>query len=146
MSVPAVVLATLVVSAVGGLVPFVNVELWLVGVSAACPSAAVLPVTLAASLGQVAAKAVLYQAGRATFPGLRSRGPRLAAIVRRLEGRGRRSAALVFTSALAGVPPLYAVSVVAGVTRFRFASFIVLTLAGRLLRFAVVFGLPRVLP
>jgi membrane protein YqaA with SNARE-associated domain len=143
MPIAGVVLATLVVSAVGGLVPIVNVELWLVGVSATCPSAEVLPVALAASLGQVVAKAMLYGAGRAAVPGLQDRVPRLAGMVRKLEGQGLRSAAVVFGSALAGVPPLYAVSVVAGVARFRFTSFVALTLAGRLLRFLVVFGLPR---
>jgi choline dehydrogenase-like flavoprotein len=60
----------------------------------------------------------------------------------RLEG-GSRGAAAVFGSALAGAPPLYVVSLVAGVARFRFGLFVALTLAGRLLRFAVAFGLPR---
>jgi hypothetical protein len=57
------VLLTLVVAFGGGLVPFINVEVWVVGVSAVCPGATLVPVVLAASLGQVAAKILLYRAG-----------------------------------------------------------------------------------
>jgi len=145
MSLAGIVLATLLVSAFGGLVPFVNVELWLVGVSATCPTAALWPVVLAASLGQVAAKALLYLGGDAAVPCLRRRLPRAWAGLSAFEARRSLGTTMVFGSALLGLPPLYVVSVVAGVARFPFARFLALTLAGRILRFAVVFVLPRVI-
>jgi membrane protein YqaA with SNARE-associated domain len=52
---------------------------------------------------------------------------------------------VVFGSAFIGLPPLYAVSVAAGMARFPFRRFIALTLAGRILRFAFVFLLPGAL-
>lgn len=141
------VLLTLAVAFGGGLVPFINVEVWVVGVSAVCPGAALVPVVLAASLGQVAAKILLYRAGGgAASWGSRRRGPRFAATVRRLQERASRGTAVVFASAFTGVPPFYLVSVAAGVTRFRFPRFLALALLGRLLRFTVVFLLPRLVP
>jgi membrane protein YqaA with SNARE-associated domain len=138
--------ATLVVAVGGGLVPFINVEAWLLGVSAICPSAALVPVVLAASLGQVAAKAVLYRVGGGAPLGQISRPPgsRLAAAVRRLEEATAHGTAVVFVSALTGVPPFYLVSVAAGVVHFRFPRFLALALVGRGLRFTLVFLLPRV--
>ncbi|HEY6554355.1 MAG TPA: hypothetical protein VI669_13440 [Vicinamibacteria bacterium] len=136
--------ATLLVSAVGGLVPVVNVELWLLGVAATCPPEALVPVVLAASLGQVAAKCLLYSGGDAAVSSLRCR-PRARAALQKLEGRGSLGAAMVFGSALTGLPPLYVVSVVAGLARFPFARFVTLTMTGRVLRFAFVFLLPQAL-
>jgi membrane protein YqaA with SNARE-associated domain len=140
------VVATLIVAVGGGLVPFINVEAWLFGVSAVCPSAAFVPVVLAASLGQVAAKAVLYRVGGGALLGCvsRPRGSGLAAAIHRLEGAASQGTAVVFASALTGVPPFYLVSVAAGVVRFRFPRFLVLALVGRVLRFTLVFLLPRV--
>jgi membrane protein YqaA with SNARE-associated domain len=144
LTIATLVFATFVVSAAGGLVPVINVELWLLGVSATCPSAALLPLVLAASLGQLAAKCVLYLGGDAALPTLRRR-PRAAAAVQKLEGRGSLGTAMVLGSALLGLPPLYVVSVVAGLVRFPLARFAVLTFTGRVLRFAFVFALPRLL-
>ena len=138
-----VVLATFGVGVVGGLVPFVNVEAWVIGVSAACPGASAVPVAVAAALGQVTAKAVLYRAGEAALRA-RDRGARLEGALRRLAAGPGRSRALVFASALTGVPPFALVSVAAGAVRFPFASFVTLALVGRLLRFAAVFALARV--
>ena len=46
-------------------------------------------------------------------------------------------------SAVTGLPPFYAISVAAGVLRLRFVLFFALGLAGRTLRFAAVFVVPR---
>jgi membrane protein YqaA with SNARE-associated domain len=136
---------TLAVAAAGGLLPFINVEAWLLGVSALCPGAALVPVVLAASLGQVAAKVLLYRAGGGMRGwGARHRGARFAGAVQRLDGAAAHATAVVFASALTGVPPFYVVSVAAGVVRFHLPRFLALALVGRLLRFTLVFLLPRV--
>jgi len=141
-----IVLATLAVAVAGGLIPVINVEAWVFGVSAASTGATVVPVALAATVGQVAAKSLLYRAGgSAAAWGTRRAAPGLATAVRRLEGAASRGTAVVFASALIGVPPFYVVSVAAGVGRFRFERFLVLALVGRALRFGLVFLLPRLL-
>jgi membrane protein YqaA with SNARE-associated domain len=145
MSLAGLFFATLAVSAAGGLVPVVNVELWLVGVAATAPQGAILPVALAASLGQTAAKALLYRGGEAVVPSLKRRRSRASAAVSTLERGGRLGTAIVFSSALTGLPPLYAVSLAAGLGRFPLAAFLALTWLGRFLRFALVFLLPRAL-
>lgn len=142
MSLASLFLATLAVSAAGGLVPLINVELWLVGVAATAPEA-IVPVVLAASLGQTAAKALLYLGGDAAAPGLKRRGPRASAALSALQRRGPLGTTVVFASAVTGLPPLYVVSVAAGLGRFPFALFLGLTWLGRILRFAFVFLLPR---
>jgi membrane protein YqaA with SNARE-associated domain len=140
------VLGTLAVAVGGGLVPVLNVEAWVLGVSVASPTAALLPVVLAASLGQVAAKCLLYRAGGgAARWGTRRDATRVALAVRRLEGAASRGTLVVFASALTGVPPLYATSLAAGAARFRFDRFVLLTFCGRALRFGLVFLLPRAL-
>jgi len=60
-----------------------------------------------------------------------------------LEGAASHGTAVVFASALTGVPPFYAVSVAAGVVRFHFPRFLALALVGRVLRFTAVFLIPR---
>lgn len=134
---------TLAVAAAGGLLPFINVEAWLLGVSALCPGTTLVPMVLAASLGQVAAKILLYRAGGEVRGWGARRDGRLAGAVHRLEGAATHGTAVVFASALTGVPPFYVVSVAAGVVRFHFPRFLALALVGRVLRFTAVFLIPR---
>ena len=56
-----------------------------------------------------------------------------------------RATVILFSSALTGIPPFYAISLAAGFTRFPPGRFIALGMAGRLLRFTAVFLLPRLL-
>ena len=137
---------TFLFSLVGGVVPFLNVEAYLVSVSALAPGASVWPVALAAALGQMAAKSLLYLGGRGLLrlPMGKTRA-RIEAATARLATAEGRGLAIVTTSAVVGVPPFYAISVAAGVVRLRFAPFLALGLTGRLVRFAAVFVLPRLL-
>ena len=146
MSATGIVWATFLVSLVGGLVPLINVEVYLVSISAFAPQAGLLPVVVAASVGQVAAKLLLYGAGLGALR-LRSFRNRagLAAMVERLRAARVGAQAMLFASALLGVPPFYLVSVAAGVLRLSVPALVVLGLAGRLLRFAAIFLLPRLL-
>ena len=50
---------------------------------------------------------------------------------------------MVGVSALVGLPPLYAVSLMAGVLRLPLARFMVVTAVGRVLRFALIFYAAR---
>jgi membrane protein YqaA with SNARE-associated domain len=132
--------ATLAAAFLSGFVPLVNIEAYILGAAALLPGAPPLVVVVPAALGQMAAKAVLFLGGRGlvALP-LRVRDRALAVSARL---GTRRPPALVFTSALTGLPPFYAVSVAAGMLGFRPGPFLAAGLAGRLLRFGAVFALP----
>jgi membrane protein YqaA with SNARE-associated domain len=137
-------LGTFAFSLAGGIVPVLNVEAYLVALSALSPDASVGPVVLAAALGQMAAKSLLYLGGRGLLRlPLRTLRARVESATARLAGAERGSLAVLAGSAVAGIPPFYAVSVAAGVTRMRFGRFFAVGLTGRLLRFAAVFLVPR---
>ena len=139
-----VLAGTFVFSLVGGIVPFLNVEAYLLSLSALAPAASVWPVAIAAALGQMAAKSLLYLAGRGLLrlPHPRMK-ERIEAATARLANAEHGSMAVVTASAVTGIPPFYAISVAAGVLRLRFARFFALGLAGRIVRFAAVFVVPR---
>lgn len=134
---------SVVVSLVSGLVPLVNIEAYLVSVALFAPQAG-WPVVLIATLGQMAAKYVLYVSGR---DGLRPRaaryGPRLERAGTQLREHRLGTFSVVAMSALLGVPPFYAVSVMAGVLRLPLPRFMLVAGLCRVVRFAVVFYSPR---
>jgi membrane protein YqaA with SNARE-associated domain len=137
-------LATFAYCVVAGLVPVVNAEIFLVAV-AAMASRATLPwIVVMAALGQMVAKVALYLAGRGVvrLP-VRRAAASLEAVRARVE-RWRSRDLLVLVSAVTGVPPFYAMSLLAGSLRFPLARFVALGLAGRLLRFAAIVELPAV--
>lgn len=135
---------TFVFSLVGGIVPFLNVEAYLLSLGVFAPGASVWPVALAAALGQMAAKSLLYLAGRGLLRlPMRAMRERIQAATARLAAAESGSMAVVTTSAVTGIPPFYAISVAAGVLHLRFARFFAVGLAGRVVRFAAVVALPR---
>lgn len=137
-------LTTFLVTFVSGFVPFVNAEAYLVSVSVLAPGAALGGVVVAATLGQMTAKCLLYLTGRGLIRGPRRRhGACLARVTDLLERSEASAAVLVFASALAGLPPFYVVTFAAGALGFPFGRFVALGSLGRLLRFGAVFLVPR---
>jgi membrane protein YqaA with SNARE-associated domain len=136
-------LTTLGVSLLSGLIPFINIETYLVAVAALTPSHG-WPVILITTLGQMVAKIILYQGGK---HGLRPRAGRFRDKLERAENAMRRHSAgpdaVVLASALTGFPPFYGVSVMAGVMQIPLARFLLVATPPRLLRFAAVFYAPR---
>lgn len=140
-------LATFVFSLAGGIIPVLNIEAYVLALSVASPRADLLPVALAASLGQMAAKSLVYLTGRGVvrLP-LQRTGDRLREVSARLTRVDGRAMAVVLTSAVTSMPPFYAVSLAAGAVRLRFARFFAVGCVGAFLRFAAVFTLPRLFP
>jgi membrane protein YqaA with SNARE-associated domain len=138
---------SLTVGVVSGLVPLLNTEAYLLAVSAWAPREALLPAVVLTTLGQMLAKALLYLAGsRGASPRLLGRrGARLGQLKARLERARTGAAALVFASATTGVPPFYLVSVAAGSLGWSLARFLLVGGSGRLLRFAAIVAVPRLL-
>jgi membrane protein YqaA with SNARE-associated domain len=138
------VTATFFFSLLSGVIPILNVEAYLLSVSALAPGATLAPVVLAAAAGPMAAKSLLYLSGRGLLrlPMRRAREQvdKLSARIASFRGG---SSMLVLVSAVTGIPPFYGVSLAAGALRLRFAAFFAAGSAGRLVRFAVVFLVPR---
>jgi membrane protein YqaA with SNARE-associated domain len=124
---------------VSSLLPFVNAELLLIGMALATPAAAPLLVVVVAA-GQMVGKSVLFlTGGRVARSALAGRLARW-----RLDGRTRQAGGpLIGMSAFLGLPPFYLVSVAAPALGVRFRTFLVMGLAGRLLRFGLLVSLPE---
>jgi membrane protein YqaA with SNARE-associated domain len=127
-----------------GFVPVLNLEAFLAGAAALSSEATLLLVVVPATVGQMAAKTLLYLGGRGLVElpwgapsRVRESAARLAA--------APRSAGVVFSSALVGLPPFYLVSVGAGAMRVPPLVFVGLGTVGRFLRFAAVFAGLRLL-
>jgi membrane protein YqaA with SNARE-associated domain len=128
----------------GSLVPLVNTELLLLSMSALAPAGSLAAIVGFGAVGQVAGKVLLYLAGRGTFHRLKLREqPRLKSVIARLEKSPRTSGLVLFSSASAGLPPLYAMSVASGMIGLPLSRFIVIGLAGRILRFALLVQVPH---
>jgi membrane protein YqaA with SNARE-associated domain len=152
----------LVLGFASGLVPVLNAEALLV--AAVLQARGGWPaVVVAIAVGQSTAKVLIFlgaREGRSLLPSwLAHRPPRPAGSRRRLGTRLRDAtrrwspqaervaelvrrpvagSALILTSAVAGIPPLAATSVIAGAARMRLLVFGGCCLAGRLLRFGLI--------
>ena len=127
---------------VSGVIPFVlNIELYLLAVAAFTDAPAAAIVGLATA-GQTAAKLVLYLVGRGALNirwVKKGAASKAAGAFAKRPGRGLGVVAL---SSVVGIPPLYAVSLVAGTLRLPPAAFTLIIVAGRLGRFSAVYLAP----
>lgn len=133
---------TFLLAFASGLVPFViNTELYLLGVALLTDASPVAIVALATG-GQMLGKFAVYQAGRGSlrFPWIRRRAASGAAMA--FAHRPAAALEVLCVSAVAGVPPFYAVSFVCGVLRLPLAAFLAIGTAGRIIRFTAVFLFP----
>lgn len=136
-------------------VPVLNLELFLVGLLTQQPGLPWWGVALVAAVAQVAGKLVFYLAGRGALwlPGWlhrrhreRGRG-RIAYWLRRFRVLCRRrpvwTAAVLFLSALVGLPPFAATSLLAGTGGVPLTVFLATSLTGRTIRFAAIAAAPK---
>jgi membrane protein YqaA with SNARE-associated domain/outer membrane scaffolding protein for murein synthesis (MipA/OmpV family) len=138
------VLATLVYCAISGLVPVVNAEIYLLTVSAGVAGAPLVLVALAAAAGQTAAKTAIFVCGSGAARLLgRRRRDQLECARAQAERWKRKPYLVLLASATLGVPPLFAVSALAGALRFPVRRFVGVCFAGRLVRFAFFLALPH---
>ena len=130
----------------GGLIPFFNIEAYLLVVALTTDAGRLwLPVAAIGTVAHMGAKLLLYAGGR----GIGSRIPerhqaRVEQARQRLEHWRYGRAGFLFVSALTGIPPFYAVSILAGMLRFGWVWFVCVSLPGRFLRFAAVLLFPQV--
>jgi len=123
---------------VSGIIPFVlNIELFLLAVAAFTDASAVAVVGLAAT-GQTAAKLVLYLVGKGALNLKWVKKSAASKAVDAFAKRPRSGLGVVAASAAIGVPPLYAVSLMAGTLRLPLVAFTLIVFAGMLLRLSAI--------
>ena len=147
-------LGTVGFGVLSAVIPFANAEAY-VFTSQVSRSIDPVPVALGIAVGQTIGKVLLFYGVRRgkNLPGIRHRraalrahpvGParaRSRAAVRALldlVGQKRWGLPITFVAAVVGLPPLYAVALLAGATRMRLVYFGGVVLVGRLLRFVLV--------
>jgi membrane protein YqaA with SNARE-associated domain len=137
-------ITTVAVCIVGSIIPLVNTEVYLLAVSAVAPREFVVPLVVAATIGQMLGKVVMYYAGRGM---VRVRSVRVRERVAdwraKLEKRPWLARGVLFSSATLGLPPLYVVTLTCGAIGMSLATFVVIGSIGRLIHFAVVALLPQ---
>lgn len=141
-------LTTFGVCALSAVIPLVNAEIYLLGASALAPRELAIPLIVAATLGQMAGKSLMYFAGAGA---VHLPGERLQRMVAQVEQRYQRAGAggatlgkgIILVSAMVGLPPFYVVSIACGLFRIPFAQFLVLGLLGRLVHFGVIVLVPQ---
>ena len=140
--------ATVVVAFVSGLIPFINIELYLVAIAAlASGSYPLWSLGAVAGAGQMGAKSLLFWGGGAVA---RKRAERKYS-QDRIEQLRHRMARMnpwvligtTFVSALVGVPPFIVVSPLAGAVGMKFWRFFLTGLIGRGLRLIIIAESPR---
>lgn len=133
---------TFVVCLLGGLIPVINTEVFLVGLITlgAVHSSASLPaLVVLASLGQMIAKLILYYTGKGMVELPRGRfQDKIAAARARVEKWRNKPKLVLAVSSTVGLPPLYLVSLAAGAARMRLRTFLTIGMIGRVVHFAVV--------
>lgn len=134
-----------VVALAGGFVPIASMELYLVSVSALAGPSHLVPVVTAATLGQMLSKVVFYLAARGVIRvPMKESAEKLEKWRQRFESHPLGEDALLFLSASVGFPPYYFTPFVAGALRLNFWRFLITGLAGRALRFGVIYAFPEV--
>lgn len=129
---------------VSAVVPAVNAEVVLIAASAALPLRYAWVLIMAATLGQMVGKIGMFYGGRGVKflqrGRLRAKVDELGELMRRRNGA---TGWFVLTSAAAGLPPFYMVSVASGLIGVPVTQFAVLGTLGRFIRFAVVVMFPQ---
>lgn len=133
-------------------VPLANAEAYVV--TSQMVTTAAVPVALATAIGQSFGKLMLflavrqgkkiperharYRPARRAYGPTRSRTIQLTRQLLGLIGTKRWGMPIVFAAAAVGLPPVYAVSLLAGATSMRASLFFVTVLVGRILRFVLL--------
>lgn len=134
-----------------GLVPVLNIEVYLVGAVFALDDGALVAMAVMAGLGQTLGKVPYYYVGRGSLstPWLRRRAEtpgkwaaRAARWRHKAEERPVWGMGLLALSSFASVPPFMVISVLAGVVRMNLWWFCVVTFVTRTARFLLVVFAP----
>jgi membrane protein YqaA with SNARE-associated domain len=147
---------------VSAIIPVVNAEVYVL-VSQVSAVAGVVPVAVGVGIGQTIGKCLLFlgvrrgrqfrfvrehrAAGRTAPRGrVRQAWHDALQLLLRLVGTKRWGLPITFLAAVVGIPPLYAVALLAGATTMKLRYFATVVLVGRIIRFLLVAYGVAVLP
>ena len=134
----------LLISIASGFVPFINSELFLVGVMLSPAQVDVVPIAGLAAIGQMIAKAIMYFSGRGIFDvSFRKYQDKVHKMTEKINHWENKIGPILFLSALIGFPPFYILTVALGAGKYNFWLFLVIGLAGRFLRFLLLLLFPQ---
>ena len=136
---------TVLIGFVSGLIPLINMEVFLLIISPTVSKSTWVPVSILSAVSQMLAKSLVFFAGRGIINlSVNKHRKKIKAVHRKFLAWKKRTDILIFVSAFIGIPPLYIVSFVAGTVKLNFASFFIIGLIGRILRFGLILYFPRV--
>ena len=150
-------LATAGTAALGSVFPVVNIELYLIGVLSTNGGLPWWALAVAAALGQLVGKTLLYFAGQGSFVF----GERLTRMTRvkrvgrwatwmenfhhRVQDRPRWSLVVLFTSSVVGLPPYTVMCFASGAAGVPATGFLGISVLGRIAHFLIVAAVPEVI-
>lgn len=138
--------STFSAAVISAFVPVVNIELVLIAASVALPRSYAPVLILAATLGQMTGKSLMFFGGRGVKFLQRGRmKARIDDVGAMMQRRNGALGAMLFVSAATGLPPFYVVSVASGLTGVAFVQFATLGFLGRLVRFSIVVMFPQLI-
>ncbi len=121
-----------------------GIEVYLLATSALLPAAFVVPLVVASAAGSIAAKTMVYAGSRRAVSHLGFlEGDRRARLAARIQDGPWIRRAVIFSGATLSVPPFYALALAAGALRTSPVEFVVISMLGQVLRFAVVWAVPQ---
>jgi membrane protein YqaA with SNARE-associated domain len=133
--------AAFVIGLVSSVIPVISAELFVATVVIATtqePTRVIVLGTIVA-VGQIAAKVPMYYGARgATRLAHPAPDGRLSRARRWIDRWRGSPVALTFVSGLTGVPPFYAVALLAGMLELPFGGFLAVGLVGRIIRFVTI--------
>jgi membrane protein YqaA with SNARE-associated domain len=142
LTTPALYIISFLVAVASGLIPFIiNIEAYLIAV-AAIAHASPVPMVGTVTAGQMTAKLILYLTGKGSLNLKFIHREKMEKAVAAFEKHRGHSMAVVGFSSLVGLPPFYAVSLLAGAVRLPLVAFMVVGTIGRIIRFGAVYLAP----
>ena len=136
--------STVAICFASAIIPLVNMELYVIFLGSVAPPPLLPVLLITGTFSHMLGKSVMYAAGRAFDklpPGALQR--RVAAAREKVHDRPNLGAAVILTSAIVGLPPFYAMTVLCGAMRYNFLWFFAAGFLGRLLRFGALIFLPQ---
>lgn len=141
-------LASFGISVASALIPLINIEAYVIGISSSgVGSAAAVTLSLACGAGQSAGKLVWYEVTRrgvdSDWAQRRLAHPKVRASyerwVHRMDGRPWYGGAVLLAASLVGLPPLLVMAAVAGALKMPMWVFLPTIFVGRTVRFWIFF-------
>lgn len=130
-----VLIGAAVAVAAGGILPWINSEVVVVGAALLTPESGLPALVLACSAAQMSAKAVLYGVVRWVPERMPDRVRRFADRVDVFRERRGFLVLAVFSGSAVALPPFYLVTLACGVLRVPFVLFAIAGLAGTISRY-----------